>query len=43
MQLVAGGASLDIPDHRNMTARLLALQVEDHELASYLECKETGF
>lgn len=39
MQLVAGGASLNVTDHRGMTARLLALQVEDHDLAKYLECE----
>ncbi|KAJ8950806.1 hypothetical protein NQ318_012668 [Aromia moschata] len=38
--LVAGGASLDVTDHRGLTPRLLALQREDRELASYLESQE---
>ncbi|PNF21722.1 Eye-specific diacylglycerol kinase [Cryptotermes secundus] len=38
--LVAGGASLTLPDHQGNTPRLLALQAEDHELAAYLESQE---
>ncbi|KAL1492224.1 hypothetical protein ABEB36_012707 [Hypothenemus hampei] len=34
--LVAGGAKLDVPDHRGNTPRMLALQCEDTDLASYL-------
>jgi len=37
--LVAGGASLTLPDHQGNTPRLLALHAEDHELAAYLESK----
>jgi hypothetical protein len=37
--LVAGGASLTLPDHQGNTPRLLALQADDHELAAYLESK----
>lgn len=35
--LVAGGASLTRQDHAGLTARLLALRAEDHDLAAYLE------
>lgn len=35
--LVAAGASLIIQDNNGRTARLLALEMEDRELASYLE------
>lgn len=35
--LVAAGASLSATDHKGFTPRMLALQVEDHELAAYLE------
>ncbi|CAH1154987.1 unnamed protein product, partial [Phaedon cochleariae] len=38
--LVAGGAALDVKDHRGLTPRLLALQNDDHELAAYLESQE---
>ncbi|CAG9863768.1 unnamed protein product [Phyllotreta striolata] len=38
--LVAGGALLDVKDHRGVTPRLLALQNNDHELAAYLERQE---
>ncbi|PSN37266.1 Eye-specific diacylglycerol kinase [Blattella germanica] len=38
--LVAGGASLTLPDHQGNTPRLLALNAEDHELAAYLESQE---
>ncbi|XP_069679384.1 eye-specific diacylglycerol kinase isoform X2 [Periplaneta americana] len=38
--LVAGGASLTLPDHQGNTPRLLALHAEDHELAAYLESQE---
>ncbi|KAJ3665035.1 hypothetical protein Zmor_000551 [Zophobas morio] len=38
--LVAGGAALDITDHRGLTPRLLALQSDDHDLAAYLESQE---
>lgn len=37
--LVAAGAPLTIADNKGMTPRMLALQVEDHELANYLESK----
>ena len=37
--LVAGGASLTIPDHQGNTPRHLALNAEDHELAAYFESK----
>ncbi|XP_060524933.1 eye-specific diacylglycerol kinase-like isoform X2 [Cylas formicarius] len=38
--LVASGASLDIKDHRGNTAKLLALQADDQDLAAYLESQE---
>ncbi|XP_021928119.1 eye-specific diacylglycerol kinase [Zootermopsis nevadensis] len=38
--LVAGGASLTLPDYQGDTPRLLALRAEDHELAAYLESQE---
>ncbi|XP_062700197.1 eye-specific diacylglycerol kinase isoform X2 [Aedes albopictus] len=38
--LVAAGASLIIQDNNGRTARLLALEMEDRELASYLENQE---
>ncbi|XP_074039170.1 retinal degeneration A isoform X2 [Leptinotarsa decemlineata] len=38
--LVAGGAALDVPDHRGLTPRLLAIQNEDQDLAAYLESQE---
>ncbi|XP_050498075.1 eye-specific diacylglycerol kinase isoform X1 [Diabrotica virgifera virgifera] len=38
--LIAGGAALDIKDHRGLTPRLLALHNNDQELAAYLESQE---
>lgn len=38
--LVAAGASLIIQDNNGRTARLLALEAEDRELAAYLENQE---
>jgi diacylglycerol kinase (ATP) len=38
--LVAGGAALDVTDHRGLTPRLLALQSDDHDLAAYFESQE---
>lgn len=38
--LVAGGADLFIADANGLTPRLLAIQVEDHELAAYLQSEE---
>ncbi|XP_050297175.1 eye-specific diacylglycerol kinase isoform X3 [Anthonomus grandis grandis] len=38
--LVAGGAKLDVTDHRGNTARTLALQSEDRDLAAYLLSQE---
>ncbi|XP_075234118.1 retinal degeneration A [Lycorma delicatula] len=38
--LVAGGACLNITDRQGNTPRLLALQADDQELASYLESQE---
>jgi len=37
--LVAGGASLTLPDYEGNTPRLLALHAEDTELAAYLGSK----
>lgn len=37
--LVAGGADISATDHKGLTPRLLAVQLEDHELAAYLESK----
>lgn len=37
--LVAGGAALDVTDHKGLTPKLLAIQADDHELAAYLESK----
>lgn len=37
--LVAGGASLDVTDHRGLTPKLLSIQNEDHDLAAYFESK----
>ncbi|KAG5884887.1 hypothetical protein JTB14_025051 [Gonioctena quinquepunctata] len=38
--LVAGGAALDVTDHRGLTPRLLAVQIDEHDLAAYLESQE---
>ncbi|XP_018574784.1 eye-specific diacylglycerol kinase isoform X2 [Anoplophora glabripennis] len=38
--LVAGGAALDVTDHRGLTPKLLAIQCDDHELATYFESQE---
>lgn len=37
--LVAGGAKLDVTDHRGNTPRMLAIQGEDSDLAAYLLSK----
>lgn len=37
--LVAGGAPLDVTDNKGLTPKLLAIQNDDHELASYFESK----
>lgn len=37
--LIAGGASMDITDHKGLTPKLLAIQNDDHELAAYFESK----
>jgi diacylglycerol kinase (ATP) len=41
--LVAGGAALDVTDHRGLTPRLLALQSDDHDLAAYFESESLRF
>ncbi|VEN43987.1 unnamed protein product [Callosobruchus maculatus] len=38
--LVAGGASLSIADHRGLTPKLLAVQLNDQEMIAYLENQE---
>lgn len=39
--LVAAGAELDATDNRGLTPRLLAVQVDDQELAAYFESTYT--
>lgn len=37
--LVAAGSNLLMQDHEGKTPKMLALEVDDHELAAYLESK----